>query len=136
MRTYSGEKPPHTQKSRKWEGTGRLDGMGGTADLVMVSIPFKREGTGRHARKDILDAKEKTQFRFPSNGKAQADLKTLFPVPMPKQWFRFPSNGKAHSDRPPFRPTRAVAPETPKPNTNCARLFFAENLSQKRHKPP
>ena len=73
-----------------------------------VSIPFKREG----AWKDIIYS--------------LASVKLLF---------QFPSNGKEHGKRPYFRPRRAVASNTPKPNTNCARLFFSENLPRKSHKP-
>ena len=49
--------------------------------------------------------------------------------------FQFPSNGKARVNSPHFRPRRAVGPNTPKPNTNCAGLFSHEKLPRKSHKP-
>ena len=79
----------------------------------MVSIPFKREGTG-----------EPTAFVYIKKRLGNTEKK-----------FQFPSNGKARVNSPYFAPSRAVAPYTPKPNANCARLFFCENSGQKSDKP-
>ena len=90
--------------------------------MSLVSIPFKREGTGRHpvstrggttiirfhslqtgrhsqTNANIERDEAVAKFRFPSNGKAQSDKKTLDAIEEAIGiWFPFPSNGKAQSD--------------------------------------
>ena len=75
------------------------------------------------------------QFQFPSNGKVHGKMFEPACKCHHEIEFQFPSNGKVHGKRPHFRPRRAVAPNTPKPNTNCAGLFFSENLPRKSQKP-
>ena len=144
----------------KREGTFRLlIGLFPLCLVYRVSIPFKREGTfrlaihsnflnigfgfnslqtGRHIQTRFLMKKACTYIEvsipFKREGTFRQKIWSFFMVKY--KLFQFPSNGKAHSDRPQFQPSGAVAPDTPKPNTNCARLFFRENLPPKRHKPP
>ena len=109
-----------------------------------------------HNREDFA---KKIVFQFPSNGKARVNTSAVMrlsrsekvSIPFKREgtcklvsqnvrnvcgeWFQFPSNGKARVNSPHFRPRRAVAPNTPKPNTNCAGLFSHEKLPRKSHKP-
>ena len=73
---------------------------------LQVSIPFKREGTWKQKMKNLT---------------------FVLIIGL----FQFPSNGKARGNSPHFRPRRAVAPNTPKPNTNCAGTFFTQKFTPK-----
>ena len=64
---------------------------------VIVSIPFKREGTFRHFGLNLMLRKVE-KFQFPSNGKAHSDGHEGRRGTERRYWFQFPSNGKAHSD--------------------------------------
>ena len=103
--------------------------------MYQVSIPFKREGTWKVVFLAVVAVLAIVVFQFPSNGKAHGKQEIARIVRNPVPSFQFPSNGKAHGKRPYFRPRRAVAPNTPKPNTNCAGLFSHENSPSKSQKP-
>ena len=128
-------------------------------DPEISSFQFPSNGKG-HAKKNVhLKSLYSLRFQFPSNGKGHAKQQKTWRTPPPwrvsipfkreracKEYmlpyrfpshglFQFPSNGKGHAKRPYFAPSRAVAPYTPKPNANCAGLFFSQNLPLKSHKP-
>ena len=108
---------------------------GGWRGFRRVSIPFKREGAWKDSVREIMVYVARIEFQFPSNGKEHGKAPCVDSIILCRPTFQFPSNGKEHGKRPYFRPRRAVAPNTPKPNTNCAGLFSHEKLPRKSHKP-
>ena len=77
---------------------------------IQVSIPFKREGTGEHKSPivSIYPTGKKVSIPFKREGTCEQPL-----------FCTQSGRGSVH----------------PKPNANCARLFFCENSGQKSNKP-
>ena len=126
--------------------------------LAFVSIPYERESlskvkwrkinendthrfnslrTGKPIQRLIgfADAQITVGFNSLRTGKPIQRLRQRPRICEDTIQFQFPTNGKAYPKRPHFAPSWAVAPDTPKPNANCARLFLRKNSSLKSHKP-
>ena len=63
-----------------------------------VSIPFKREGTGKPLQMQIQELLQQ-MFQFPSNGKARGNQRSQLATTAVSILFQFPSNGKARGNK-------------------------------------
>ena len=113
---------------------GKETGNEGEGTSSFVSIPSERESALQDQQGLRQLGCQAISFDSLRPGKCFARRKGCLLLRMVLK-FRFPPTGKVLGKRPHFRPRRAVAPETPKPNANCAGLFFPKNLSQKPDKP-
>ena len=100
---------------------------------ALVSIPYEREGISKDHCVSLFDYTGWVSIPYEREGISKDAFLRRHSTNTLK--FQFPTNGKAYPKRPHFAPSRAVAPDTPKPNANCAGLFLRKNSSLKSHKP-
>ena len=70
-----------------------------TNKQLIVSIPFKREGTWKVCGYGSRAQSQEGRFQFPSNGKVHGKLNHRFILYYCVSWFQFPSNGKVHGKK-------------------------------------